>query len=848
MNKKRIISSIVAATLAASSLPCAFAADDAAAENPKYQITQKAADVEETAKLASSKAVKLSQMEQLGRGVVAVSTEKGMFVSWRMLGTDDTSIKFNVYRDGALVNTQPIENTSITDPAGTLTSKYAVVPVINGAEAADQKAEQLAAADKYVSIKVEPREGYDINDVSVGDLNGDGEYEFVVRRNPLDMELATRTCYPLIEAYKLDGTHMWTINIGPNEINDIDINFLVYDFDGDGRAEVVTRSFEGTIDGTGVEIGDVDGDGETNYESSIAKFPDRQYLSAGPEFLSVYDGMTGKELARTDLLPSREPLVGWGGFPAGDNRNVKRSAHFLLAVAYLDGETPSIVHLRGAWNSVGLAAWSYKGGKLKTLWEHKNETSKDINNLYGAGYHSLAVADIDFDGKDEILSGAMCVDHDGKTMYATSVNGTKLEHGDAFDVAIMSPDNQGYYVWACHEIKNLPTNIELHDARTGEVIFGYTKPKDTGRSRAADIDPTNPGWEMWGSTGTPIHNIKGEVLADDGAGNAPVSMNMKLYWDGDLLSELLDHTGDVKAVGYGAPSIQKWNWETKKAETMLEVTDCASLGGTKGQEPLVADVFGDWRDEVIMRDIGNTELRIYTTNIATDYRIPTLMHDRTYREAIAWQNNHYNQPANTSFYLGAETEKVPVPEIYTVKGTARKVNSVYEANPSEHAFVSIKTNDPADVVAPMQPLAKAVVLKIGSPNASVGDEKVKIDAENDAVVPVIENDRTLVPLRFLSENFGAEVAWDGASQTVTLTKGSDVIKMVIGQNNYTVNGEEKTLDCPAAIRNDRTMVPIRAVLEAFGKNLSWNDGIVAITDSADAVLSDEDAQKWKNTL
>lgn len=845
MNKKKIISAVVAATLSMSSMSCVLAADTAA-DAGKYQITQKADDVTQTAKLASEKPVILSQMEQLGRGVVAVGVEKGMFVSWRMLGTDDTSIKFNVYRDGKLINSQPIENTSITDPAGKLDSKYSVVPVLNGAEATDQKAEQIMSADKYISIKVTPREGYDINDVSVGDLDGDGEYEFVVRRNPLDMELATRTCYPLIEAYKLDGKHMWTINIGPNEINTIDINFLVYDFDGDGKAEVVTRSFEETIDGTGEKIGDVNDDDKTNYEDSIAKFKDRQYLSAGPEFLSVYDGLTGKELARTDLLPTREPLVGWGGFPAGDNRNVKRSAHFLLAVAYLDGKTPSIVHMRGAWNSVGLAAWNYKDGKLKELWEHKNETTTTNNNLYGAGYHSLAVADVDFDGKDEILSGAFAVDNTGETMYATSVNGVKLGHGDAFDVAVMSPDNPGYYVWACHETKELPTNIELHDARTGEVLYGYTKPKDTGRSRAADIDPTNPGWEMWGSTATPIHNVKGEVLADDGNGNAPVSMNMKLYWDGDLLSELMDHTGDVKSVGYGAPCIQKWNWETKTADMMLELIDCASLGGTKGQEPLVADIWGDWRDEFIVRDINNTELRIYTTNIATDYRMPTLMHDRTYREAIAWQNNHYNQPANTSFYLGAETEKVPVPEIYTVKGTARKSNPVYEVDASTHAFVSIKTNDPENVIA-ASPLASAVVLKIGSPNASVAEKTVKIDAENDAVVPVIENDRTLVPLRFLSENFDAKVEWDGASQTVTLTKGDDVIKMIIGQSTYTVNGEEKALDCPAAIVNDRTMVPVRAVLESFGKQLSWHDGIVVIADEEVALSADE-VQNFKNTL
>jgi hypothetical protein len=342
---------------------------------------------------------------------------------------------------------------------------------------------------------------------------------------------------------------------------------------------------------------------------------------------------------------------------------------------------------------------------------------------------------------------------------------------------------------------------------------------------------------MWGSTATPIHSLTGEVIADDGNGNAPVSMNMKLYWDGDLLSELLDHTGDVSTNGYGAPCIQKWNWETKTVDTMLEVSDCASLGGTKGQEPLVADIFGDWRDEVIMRDIDNTELRIYSTNIPTEYRMPTLMHDRTYREAIAWQNNHYNQPANTSFYLGAETEEVPIPEIYTVKNGQKTINPVYVSNPSEHAFVSVKTNDPEDV---LEMPSKTVVLKIGSPNAVIGDTDapVKIDADNDEVVPIIENDRTLVPLRFLSETFDASVEWDGTSQTVTLTKGADVIKLVIGQNVYTVNGEEKTLDCPAAIRNDRTMVPVRAVLEAFGKQLTWSDGLVIINDGTDAYEAD----------
>jgi len=647
---------------------------------PDYLQELDAQAYENTRQLYMSRPLLLSQMEYLNRGVVAVPASEGTLVTWRLLGTDSPSIKFNVYRDGVKICST--EKTNYFDKGYTKTSEYMVIPVIDGKEISDENGSAVTLEKNYLSIPVTEREGnYDINDASVGDLDGDGEYEIVVRRDPENMDISTRgPYYPLIEAYKLDGTHLWTIDIGPNEVNTIDINFLVYDFDGDGKAEIATRSFEGTKDGLNNVIGDTNNDGITNYEYSLITFPDRQYLSEGPEFLSIYEGATGKELARTELLPARENIYRWSSYK-DLSRNVKRASHFLFAVAYLDGITPSIVHVRGAWDGVGAAAWNFKNGNLTHLWTHEVEKSS-INNLYGAGYHSLAVADIDFDGKDEILSGAMAIDDNGSTLYATNVNGVKLGHGDAFDVAKMDPDYDGYLVWACHETPNLPTNIELHDARTGQVLMGYTKGKDTGRSRAADIDPTNRGWEVWGSTATPLQNLKGEVLPGVSTKNAPVSMNMKLYWDGDLLSELVDQV-----------TITKWDWKNRKEIVLLTATDCAYNGGTKGQNCLTADIFGDWRDEVIFRTADNKEMRIYTTNIPTDYRMPTLMHDRTYREAIAWQNNHYNQPANVSFYLGAETQVVPVPEIYVLKNGEKIINPVYQNNSKEHKFISIRTND-----------------------------------------------------------------------------------------------------------------------------------------------------------
>ncbi len=641
--------------------------------------------------LYESRPVSLKQMEELDRGFVAVKKDEGMFLSWRFLGTDDEDIKFNVYKNGEKLNEKAIGDvTNYTDDTYKSGDTYTLVPVVSGEEVADETETALVFEGEYLSIPVKQYEagGYDINDASVGDLDGDGQYEIVVRRDPVEMRSQNKTEYPLFEAYELDGTHLWTINLGPNEVNSVDLNFIVYDLNGDGKAEVVMRSFEGTTDGVGNVIGDTNDDGRTNYawpSGKIVVNKDRSYLYGQPEFLSMYDGETGAEIARTDLLPTMEPLESWY-LSSKEGNIVKRASHFVFCVAYLDGETPSIVHFRGAWAACKLAAWNIVDDDFNLLWTVDCEKKNSLDNLYNTGYHSIAVADVDYDGKDEIITGGAAIDDDGTVMYTvkgTKEDGTevKLAHGDAFDVAVMSPDTYEYFVWACRENANMPVNIGLHSALTGEVIFGQTKTKDTGRSRAADIDPTSRGWEMWGSTDTPLQSFAGEVLNE----KSPYSMNMKMYWDGDLLSELADHNADSEY------TILKWDWENNELDTILTAKGSASNGGTKGQACLIADMLGDWRDELIVRDAENTELRIYTTNIATDYRIPTLMHDVTYREAIAWQNNHYNQPANTSFYFGAEIKEVPVPEIYTINTEGEKtVNKVYENTPDKHAYIEIK--------------------------------------------------------------------------------------------------------------------------------------------------------------
>ncbi len=298
-------------------------------------------------------------------------------------------------------------------------------------------------------------------------------------------------------------------------------------------------------------------------------------------------------------------------------------------------------------------------------------------------------------------------------------------------------------------------------------------------------------------------------------------MNFKAFWDGDLLSEIVDGT-----------TISKYNWNDKCVDILYEAFGSASNSGTKAVPCLTADILGDWREEIIWRDAANTELRIYATPYETDYKIPTLMHDITYREAVAWQNNHYNQPTNTSFYMGAETISVPAPEIKTVSG---KVNPDLQAANTNHLELPVLTKSPA--------LSdNNVILKIGKSQAIAKGEKKAIDSENADVVPVItEEGRTIVPLRFISENFGADVAWDGDTREITITLGDTVIKMTIDSTTYTVNGEEKTLDAPAQIYNDRTMVPVRAVLAGLSKQLYW-EGENQLVIIGDDVEDADDAQ------
>jgi rhamnogalacturonan endolyase len=607
------------------------------------------------ASLFATDAAELRQMERLGRGVVAVNQGDGrVFVGWRLLGNDPDAIAFNVYRAAdngkpVKLNDKPItEATSFVDAKADLTksNSYFVRPTLNGREQQASASFELPAnapARQYLSIPLQTPQGYSPNDASVGDLDGDGEYEVVLHQTGRgrDNSQAGMTDEPILEAYKLDGTMLWRINLGKNIREGAHYTqFMVYDLDGDGKAEVACKTADGTVDGKGKVIGDAKADWRN----------ERGFILGGPEFLTIFDGLTGAALATTDYVPPR----GGDGSGWGDNRG-NRVDRFLAAVAYLDGKRPSLVMCRGYYTRAVLVAWNWRDGRLTRVWTFDSNDGTPGNEAYrGQGNHNLSVGDVDGDGKDEIVYGACVIDDNGRGLYSTG-----LGHGDALHVSDLDPTRPGLEVFNIQERFD-DAGANFRDAKTGEILWKKPSVKagadgeGPGRGLALDIDPRHKGFECWvrGAQITGLFNAKGEKISEA----TPRSCNFGVWWDGDPLRELLDRN-----------VISKWNWIDGSETTLLTAEGCTSNNGTKATPTLSADILGDWREEVIWRTTDNKELRIYTTTIPTKHRFYTLMHDPQYRLSVAWQNVAYNQPPHTSFYLGEGMAKPPRPPIYNLK-------------------------------------------------------------------------------------------------------------------------------------------------------------------------------------
>ncbi len=613
-------------------------------------------------------------MENLDRGIIAVRPSSSeVLISWRILGdeyADDAT--YNLYRGSTLIASD-LEVSNYIDETSTDYS-YSVAAVIDGTE--QDLCDAVSPLDEqYFTIPVQEIDGgydtYTVNDASVGDLDGDGEYEIVVKRLAVDLTIES-TDYHYLEAYELDGTLLWSINLGPNIANCVEVNFLVYDLDNDGKAEVATRTSDGMIDGVGNDIGDRDGDGQTNYRSTMV-YNSSYYRIDGPDYISIFDGETGEEIAWDEYI-DREPLSQWGTSGMSDSQLGHRATKCMWGVAYLDGVNPSFIISRGIYHRIKLEAWTYSDGSLTQEWTWDSDPDDESTEYTGQGFHNLATGDIDGDGRDEIIYGSMAVDEYGEGIYSTEYG-----HGDAGHLADINPNIDGLEFFSCLEGADGSTipGLSLRNAAEGDIQWAYWTSGDIGRCMAADIDENYEGYEIWGSDGSGIYSCTGTLISSSyptTAGGAS-SYNFGVWWDDDVQRELLDKT-----------VITKWNASSQSTDRIATLYNIASItanNGTKSNPCLMADILGDWREEVIYSSSDNSGMVVFVTPYETEQRMYTLMHDPNYRAAVAWQNNSYNQPPNLGFYFGGGMDTPSAPNIAIVGEDEVAGNIVLSATPGD---------------------------------------------------------------------------------------------------------------------------------------------------------------------
>ena len=692
MNRK-VISAAVAVAMTATMGSFALPANAAEVKTPQYQTNAR-------------------QMEKLNRGLIAVKTTadtrgqavNGVYLSWRLLGDESLENQaFDIYKNGTKIHTTGVHDaTNWIDTSGTASDKYKVV---KAGEDASKETEVTPTSNNncaksnevgngnseknsftYVDIPIsrpDPVERmgdgkisnyYNVdksheggaNDASVGDLDGDGDYEIVLKWDPTDSKDsagADFTGNAYIDAYKIDPNndgYMWRIDLGKNVTSGAHYTqFLVYDFDGDGKSEVAMKTAPGTVDGTGryvTEVGDTDEIRNTdNTKSYIGTSGRLKGKNPFTQYLTIFDGETGAALYTTDYIPyDAAENKNWGDSGAKYNR----SERYLAAVAYLDGIHPSIVMCRGYYHDSVIRAYTWDGTELTMQWEHKGKPSASSTTLYGQGNHNLSVGDIDNDGKDEIVYGSAALDDDGKTVLGN----TGLGHGDAMHMSDFNNDGtQEVFSVKEEEFKKYAEDLRV--ASTGKHFWSsgkLTTSSDNGRGVMDNIDDSyakehsNALAIGWSSGIANAHDLNGDDVAAKPAGAGSGTFdNFLVYWDGDLSRELLD-----------ANIIQKYYAATGKTKRFYGPLDGYTLTGgstnnySKRNPSLVADIWGDWREEIIMpvnkgSATDQAYLRIYTSTMPTDYRITTLMHDCQYRLSVAWQNVGYNQPTHASYYIGS---------------------------------------------------------------------------------------------------------------------------------------------------------------------------------------------------
>lgn len=642
--------------------------------------------------------------ENLSRGVIAVPMENGYMVSWRYLATDAKETTFDILRDGKVIAEKLTGATCLVDAEGTAKSNYSVRCTTD-----NTLTEGTTWAQPFLSIPlVRPENGvtpdgrsysYSPNDCSTGDVDGDGDYEIILKWDPSNAHDNAHDGYTgnvILDCYEISTDSLsnfrWRIDLGRNiRAGAHYTQFLVYDFDGDGKAEMICKTAPGSKDGKGRYVTEAATDPDILNADNMANYVERNgRIFSGPEYLTVFSGEDGHAIHTIYYNPNR--AFGVGGAPRystkewGDGTPGNRGERYLACVAFVDGrdKNPSAVMCRGYYTSSNLWAVRFDGKLLTTNWLHHSSSPHDwtvtdsegkvrakAENLngssYGQGAHSIAVADVDGDGCDEITYGSCAIDHDGTLLYTTN-----LGHGDTQHLGDLDPDRPGLEYYMVHESR--PFGADLRDACTGEILFRITDNDDTGRGVCADIDPKHRGAEFWCSAAKRIHDIKGNIIAETVSWTP---QNFRIFWDGDPYEELIGNGrnnsnfqrrrkadmpspfNNIQKNEPKSPSyyIAKWNgtscdYVLINGKNLSDYGNSASCNGTKATPCLQADILGDWREELILFDNKDkAHLNIFSTNIPTTHRVPTLMHDHVYRMGVAWQNTSYNQPPHLGYYL-----------------------------------------------------------------------------------------------------------------------------------------------------------------------------------------------------
>nr|WP_033072992.1 rhamnogalacturonan lyase [Sphingopyxis sp. MWB1] len=577
-----------------------------------------------------------------------------MLVNWPY--SPGTSV--SLQRDGIPIATLS-DRSTFHDPDGTPQSRYAI-------SVGDRRPVPVPMwSQGYLSIPLDKpaaratptgeTDGYRANDASVGDLDGDGRLDVIVKWDPeisKDNAFGGYSGETILDAYTLEGQRLWRIDLGPNIRSGAHYTqFMVADFDGDGRAELMVKTADGTVDGTGKVIGDPHADWRvkegslpTRDRTGSIRDKDGRLMAelagrilSGPEYLTVFNGATGAALATAPYSPPRctkseTTICGELATLWGDGYG-NRSERYLAAIAYLDGKLPSGIFARGYYARSVVAAWDWRDGKLTRRWLF-DSSAPGNERFAGQGNHQMSVADVDGDGRQEIIYGSMALDDDGSGLWSA-----ELYHGDALHVGDLDPMRPGLERFGVHEeMRNGNIGAAMLDAATGQILWTTHAEKDTGRGVAFDIDPRYPGAEAWAINDPRLFDARGNAIGD----TRPRSVNFGIWWDGDAQRELLDGT-----------SIFKWDWKAGREERIFTAQGAAANNGTKATPALSADIIGDWREELLLRNESSSELRLYTTPYPTAIALPPLMRDPQYRVAVAWQNSSYNQPPHLSFDLAS---------------------------------------------------------------------------------------------------------------------------------------------------------------------------------------------------